>query len=276
MLFKIVSFQIPIVITIIYLQLLTLSYTQQLQSNATPTDTFNNKAFPTQIQNLHQQISQLHKPDFLLIGVVKSGSTSLYHYLLQHPQITGVEQKYIVPQNIRTNILKIINLRKSGAIPDPKPTPNSKTVPHSIYNISNFELSRFLKPIIDQKEVRFFDSFWYQNLQTLANNSLQTAWKWYLNVFHQNSTQNVMRMEASPTYFTGSSFSAPLIKQWLPECKLILLLRNPVQRFISHLKMVKENRKLIEKFRGERMQTIHTGHPISDNIRDGELNPFNS
>eukprot|EP01083_Nonionella_stella_P290005 986799_1 len=106
------------------------------------------------------------------------------------------------------------------------------------------DLARMTKPIIDQKEVRFFDSFWYNQLQTVANHSLLTAWKWYLQVFNQDELApdaHLLRGEASPTYFASSQVTAERIKLWLPNAKLILLLRNPVRRFVSHLKMIKEN-----------------------------------
>ena len=32
-------------------------------------------------------------PDFIIIGVQKGGTTSLYNYLIQHPQIAAAAQK---------------------------------------------------------------------------------------------------------------------------------------------------------------------------------------
>ena len=32
-------------------------------------------------------MNETHKPNFFVVGVVKGGTTSLYHYLLQHPEI---------------------------------------------------------------------------------------------------------------------------------------------------------------------------------------------
>ena len=73
------------------------------------------------------------------------------------------------------------------------------SVKNSIYDINDFDIARMLKPIIDQKEVRFFDSFWYNHLQTVTNQSFLLAWKWHLDVFNQdiNYENNILRGEAS-------------------------------------------------------------------------------
>ena len=207
--------------------------------------------------SLQEEIAKLQEPDFLLIGVVKSGSTSLYHYMVQHPEITGVESTYLLPQSIRDNIDSILRGRRSGKIPrmSHKPQPQKSrnsdpgpSVKRDISEINNFDLARMMKPIIDQKEVRFFDAFWYNHLQTITNHSLLMGWKWYLETFDQRH-QGVIRGEASPTYFASSQFTAERIKLWLPNVKLILLLRNPVRRLVSHLKMIKENHAANMRFR---------------------------
>eukprot|EP01084_Bolivina_argentea_P122749 217524_1 len=257
---------------------------------------------------LQQDVADLHEPDFLLIGVVKSGSTSLYHYLVQHPQISGVESTYLLPDSMRTQITGIIKQRRAGKLPPPKRpkgpgsgkdpmviTPGNY-VKKTIYDINNFDLARMIKPIIDQKEVRFFDSFWYNHLQTVTNHSLLTAWKWYLQVFNQDELApgaHLLRGEASPTYFASSQFTAERIKLWLPNVKLILLLRNPVRRFVSHLKMIKENHASNLRFRKQRQTELtksrkSNGSSAQDGTRSllqygtgmdaraGAYNPFNN
>ena len=135
-----------------------------------------------------------------------------------------------------------------------------------------------IKPIIDQKEVRFFDSFWYNHLQTITNHSLLLGWKWYLECFNQEHSalsSDIIRGEASPTYFASSQFTAERIKLWLPNVKLILLLRNPVRRFVSHLKMIKENHASNMKFRKERQIEMQRQKTVSKG-RELLSNPFNA
>ncbi|NJL20578.1 MAG: tetratricopeptide repeat protein [Leptolyngbyaceae cyanobacterium SM1_3_5] len=49
----------------------------------------------SQFVEQHWQTEQPHQPDFLIIGTMKSGTTSLYGYLTQHPQILPAAQKEI-------------------------------------------------------------------------------------------------------------------------------------------------------------------------------------
>ncbi len=44
------------------------------------------KSYPTFVQN-YWNLEQLRGPDFIIIGVGKAGTTSLYSYLTQHPQV---------------------------------------------------------------------------------------------------------------------------------------------------------------------------------------------
>lgn len=103
------------------------------------------------------------KPSFLIIGVQKGGTTSLYQYLLQHPQIQSAATK----------------------------------------------------------EVHFFDLQWNQGID------------WYLQQFPANSEPREMTGEASPYYIFH-----PLVAQraWKfdPSLKIIVLLRNPADRALSH------------------------------------------
>ena len=202
---------------------------------------------------LKEEVSKLHRPDFLMIGVVKSGSTSLYHYLNHHPAITGVVAEYLLPAAVRRNISNILLfqrksrfLRRKGERPqsvvDSYPDQDPE-IEGNLKGINRRSVSRMTKPIIDQKEVRFFDRFWFQNVERIAGNDSLLSWKWYLGVFDQERGDEVLRGEASPTYFVSGEYTADKIKEWLPEVKLILTLRNPIERFVSHLKMLKTMRE---------------------------------
>ncbi len=104
------------------------------------------------------------KLDFLIIGVQKGGTTSLYHYLSQHPQI----------------------------------------IPAS------------------QKEVHFFDLNFSKGLE------------WYQSQLNQTGEQsNFLFGEASP-YYIFHPLVPQRVYQLFPQVKLILLLRNPVARTLSH------------------------------------------
>lgn len=102
------------------------------------------------------------QPDFIIIGAQKCGTTSLYQYLIQHPQV----------------------------------------VPAS------------------QKEVHFFDLNFAQGVD------------WYRQQFKPIS-QGFITGEASP-YYIFHPLVAKRIYKLFPQVKLIALLRNPVERAISH------------------------------------------
>lgn len=103
------------------------------------------------------------KPNFLIIGVQKGGTTSLYQYLLQHPQILGAATK----------------------------------------------------------EVHFFDLQWNQGTD------------WYLSQFPAGELANCLTGEASP-YYIFHPLVAQRVWSFDPTLKIIVLLRNPVDRALSH------------------------------------------
>lgn len=106
-------------------------------------------------------------PDFIVIGVVKGGTTSLLKYLDQHPSIM----------------------------------------------------------VSVKKEIHFFDEHFDKGLL------------WYRQHFPLQSWSNqpqILTGEASPAYFCQSSLAPARIHQVVPQVKLILLLRNPVDRAYSH------------------------------------------
>ena len=103
-------------------------------------------------------------PDFLIIGVQKGGTTSLYNYLIQHPQVAAA----------------------------------------------------------NHKEVHFFDLNFDKGIE------------WYKSQF-SNSTEGdrLLTGEASP-YYIFHPRVAERVYDLFPQIKIILLLRNPIERAISH------------------------------------------
>lgn len=117
------------------------------------------------------------RPDFMLIGAGKSGTTSLYEYLVQHPQV--------------------------------------------------------LPPLM--KEIGFF------NTPRLYSNGIN----WYLSHFPQiPEGENFLTGEATPSYLSHCNVAEKVFKLF-PKVKLIVILRNPVDRTISaYHHSVKDNGEL--------------------------------
>ncbi|WP_420973484.1 sulfotransferase family protein [Bacillus thuringiensis] len=114
--------------------------------------------------NLYSSITNNLIPHFLIIGAQKCGTTSLYNYLIQHPQVCAASQK----------------------------------------------------------ELHFFDIYFQKGLN------------WYYNQFPLIKLNKlIITGEASP-YYLFHPHAPKRIAKTLPNVKLIVLLRNPVDRAYSH------------------------------------------
>ncbi|MBD2451336.1 tetratricopeptide repeat protein [Nostoc sp. FACHB-152] len=138
------------------------------------------KNYNTKSKNLNKS----YKINFLIIGVGKGGTTSLYFYMCQHPQI--------------------------------------------------------IPPI--KKELHFF------------NSNFKLGFDWYLSQFPPlPTTGDFLTGEATPWYL-GTDGAEEKVFQLLPNIKLIVVLRNPINRAISHYYMhfnVTEKRSLEEAINSE-------------------------
>lgn len=120
-------------------------------------------------------------PDFIIIGAQKCGTTSLYNYLIRHPNI---------------------------------------------------------KPAI-KKELHFFDKYFDKGID------------WYRSLFPVNQ-KNFITGEASPNYIFHLH-TPQKISTLVPSVKLIVLLRNPVDRAYSHYAHnLRANRISLKKGKQER------------------------
>ena len=142
-------------------------------------------------------LEQVKGPNFIIIGVHKGGTTSLYSYLTQHPQI--------------------------------------------------------MSPI--KKEI----DFWSWKFNESIN--------WYLAHFPViPEGKNFLTGEASPSYFNHLD-AAKRIYQFFPKIKLIILLRNPIDRTISQYHTWRrfnwENRSLEEAIESDLDKLIKAGEKVN-------------
>jgi len=117
-------------------------------------------------------------PDFIIIGTMKGGTTILYDFINEHPDVTASKQK----------------------------------------------------------EIHYFSLYAHKGME------------WYSSFFENDAT---FTGEASPTYFDMASSPAipSLIKATLPEVKIILIVRDPVERAVSqffHLQKINKIEALLE------------------------------
>ncbi len=134
-------------------------------------------------------------PNFLIFGVQKAGTTSVYGYLQQHPQV------YMSPLK-ETEFMGREMTAASAADAAPKLTPGGR---RQILTIQDYEA--------------LFDGV----------------------------TDEIAIGEASPNYLFAHQRSVPNIQRYVPDAKLIAILRNPVERaysdYLMHLREVVGNRK---------------------------------
>ncbi len=154
------------------------------------------------LRSLHRSDAEnpnLRPPDFIVVGTLKSGTTSLYDYLVKHPRL--------IPSLV--------------------------------------------------KEVRFFSSHFARGSD------------WYFSHFPNAVPSGFLTGEATPGYF--SSIHAPeRLYSTTPNTKLILCLRDPVDRALSHYFMsVREGREVQQL--EHLIQSVENIIQHSDILRDEEL-----
>lgn len=139
-------------------------------------------------------------PSFLIIGAIKSGTSSLYRYLSEHPEILPSKEK-------EPGFFSNASLPKLKA---------------------NFQAYSELYPSLSHSGI--VETNWVdltQN-QTFSESSLS---------FVKEADKSYISFEATAnTYFSAKP---GLVKTVLPNAKLIMLVRDPALRFVSHYRMFK-------------------------------------
>ena len=144
----------------------------ELQNNQTLVKIFRNFKYVLLKRHVYGLTSSIRVlPDFFIIGVVRSGTTSMYHYLDEHPSIVK-----------------------------------------SAYD-----------------ELGFFDD------------NFRLGWEWYKTLFPTNITKKIIKRKTgnfltfddTPFYIYNEDV-AKKIKNYFPKTKLIIILRNPIDRAYSN------------------------------------------
>lgn len=144
-------------------------------------------------------------PNFLIVGAAKAGTTALYHYLKQHPQV------YMSP-NKETNFFAFEGQEISFSGPG------------------------------DEK----------------ISESAITTLEAYADQFEAASNE-VAIGEASPWYLY-STLAAENIHRYVPHAKLIMVLRNPIDRaFSSYLHVVRDGRESLSFEEGLLAEEVRVG-----------------
>ena len=144
----------------------------ELQNNQTLVKIFRNLKYVLLKRHIYGLTSSMRVlPDFFIIGAVRSGTTSMYHYLDEHPSIVK-----------------------------------------SAYD-----------------ELGFFDD------------NFKLGWEWYKTLFPTNITKRIVKRKTGnfltfddTPFYVYNEDVAKKIKNYFPKTKLIIILRNPIDRAYSN------------------------------------------
>jgi len=139
----------------------------------------------------------MREPNFFIVGAPKAGTTSLYHYLDQHPDI------YMSP------------------IKEPS---------HFSYEVhsENLEPGIRMRAMELEKNVR---DYIHGPMEHKLPGGVVTEWSDYVQLFAAATTQRAVG-EASVTYL-GSKSAPGAIASRFPHARILMVLRSPVERAFS-------------------------------------------
>jgi hypothetical protein len=152
-------------------------------------------------------------PNFFLAGVPKAGTTSLYHYLAQHPQI------YMSPMK------------------------------EPCYFASEFRAENcgdFLKPLIE-RDKRELKRYFAQPVLAPRFGGMIEEWGDYVRLFDAVRGETAIG-EATPGYL-WSETAAAHIHAKIPDAKILIMLRDPADRAFSQYLHVRAAGRLRRTFR---------------------------
>ncbi|ADE16361.1 sulfotransferase [Nitrosococcus halophilus Nc 4] len=151
----------------------------------------------------NKKTSHTHLPNFFIVGAAKGGTTSLHQYLSKHPEV------YMSPIK-ETNFFSQADIKKEFF--------------NKEYKLDiNFDLEKYLS-----KQER-------ENIH-IANIE---KWDDYIRLFKNVSNEKAIGESSNSYLFCPSAAKA--IKEKIPNPKIIIILRNPIDRAFSHYLM---NRRL--------------------------------
>jgi len=139
-------------------------------------------------------------PNFFLAGTVKSGSTSLYYFLDEHPGI------YMSPIK----------------------------EPH-FFSAGDMNYDQF-RPLIKKRAESFdLQAYLRKNVKRKVHRAYITQWDDYIQLFRD--VKNETRIGEASTSYLWAPGAAKRIHDRIPDAKIIIVLRNPVERAFSHYLM---------------------------------------
>ena len=155
----------------------------------------------------------MSEPNFFLVGAPKAGTTSLYHYLRQHPDI------YMSP--VKEPCYFSSEVRPENCDPDYRP-----------HMVSLVEQTRQLL---------------HDPMTIPVTDGIVTTWEDYLQLFYAANGQRAIG-EASVGYLSSETAAAGIAAR-IPHAKVLMVLRSPVDRAFSQYQHIVTSGLVRESFR---------------------------
>jgi len=137
-------------------------------------------------------------PNFIVVGANKGGTTSIYHYLKQHPEVylSPVKEPHFFSSDIDVNLFK--------------------------REFAQNKLQDIEKYVNGDMQQEFHAAFIRDETQ-------------YRKLFKLVKNEKAIG-ELSTSYLYSKTAASEIIKL-IPKCKIIICLRNPIERAFSHYRM---------------------------------------
>ena len=141
-------------------------------------------------------MKQSPQPNFFIVGAAKTGTTSLYHYLHQHPRVF--------------------------MSPIKEPCFFAPEVAH---------LAPGAREAVEA-DAAALQAYLDGPLQHMRDRGIVLVWEQYLKLFRHVKDESAVG-EASVSYLPSID-AAPSIRSRIPDARIVMMLRDPAQRLFSH------------------------------------------
>ena len=167
-------------------------------------------------------------PSFLVIGATKAGTTWLYQRLAKHKELWLPPVKEL---HYFDTLYPLPEFKKNSSN-------QKKYVFDSI--LANLRRHVMSKENSDRDYITYLTDIIKEPIFSL---------EWYISCFNHNHAKGKVCGEVTPSYATLPSDGILYLKKILPNVKIIYILRDPVERAVSHVKM-------LAKFRAENNKEV--------------------
>lgn len=120
--------------------------------------------------------------------------------------------------------------------------------------------------VVDGKVV----TTWPKEIHFLDGENWELGWEWYLNLFNKEGREEKTLGEITPDYLTVSEEKIKDLRSRLPNLKILLNIRNPIERDWSAIRMIAKRQEVRSEedfFKISNYDDVLKNGSASDNIK---------